>query len=83
MTKNIESFTKYNVRLGDINKIQNIMERNQRSIQNIKESKMYNKQSYSLKEIMDNGVFNDSYFDDPQVRARFQTWLNERWHAKD
>ena len=36
-----------------------------------------------IKEIMDNGVFNDSYFDDPQVRARFQTWLNERWHAKD
>ena len=51
MTKNIESFAKYNVRLEDINKIQNIMERNQRSIQNIKET---NKQSYSLKEIMDN-----------------------------
>jgi hypothetical protein len=58
MTKNIESFAKYNVRSNDINKIQNIMERNQRSIQNIKESKMYNKQSYSLKEIMDNaGVY--------------------------
>ena len=55
MTKNIESFAKYNVRLEDINKIQNIMERNQRSIQNIKEA---NKQSYSLKEIMDNaGVY--------------------------
>ena len=25
MTKNIESFAKYNVRLGDINKIQNII----------------------------------------------------------
>jgi hypothetical protein len=58
MTKNIESFAKYNVRSNDINKIQNIMERNQRSIQNIKESKMYNKQSYSLKEVMDNvGVY--------------------------
>jgi hypothetical protein len=55
MTKNIESLAKYNVRSNDINKIQNILERNQRSIQNIKEA---NKQSYSLKEIMDNaGVY--------------------------
>tara|TARA_B100001971_G_C18041438_1_gene457875 strand:+ start:163 stop:336 length:174 start_codon:yes stop_codon:yes gene_type:complete len=55
MTKNMKSLVKYNVRLDDINKIQNIMERNQRSIQNIKEA---NKQSYSLKEIMDNaGVY--------------------------
>ena len=46
----MKSLVKYNVRLDDINKIQNIMERNQRSIQNIKEA---NKQSYSLKEIMD------------------------------
>ena len=36
-----------------------------------------------IKDIMENGIFNDDYFDDPQVRARFQTWLNERWHAKD
>ncbi len=51
----MKSLVKYNVRLDDINKIQNIMERNQRSIQNIKEA---NKQSYSLKEIMDNaGVY--------------------------
>ena len=55
MTKNMKSLVKYNVRLDDINKIQNIMERNQRSIQNIKEA---NKQSYSLKEIMNNaGVY--------------------------
>ena len=55
MTKNIESLAKYNVRSNDINKIQNILERNQRSIQNIKE---VNKQSYSLKEIMNNaGVY--------------------------
>ncbi|HBS41233.1 MAG TPA: acyltransferase, partial [Oceanospirillales bacterium] len=33
-----------------------------------------------IKDIMENGIFNDNYFDDPQVRARFQTWLNERWH---
>ena len=53
--KNIESLAKYNVRSNDINKIQNILERNQRSMQNIKEA---NKQSYSLKEIMDNaGVY--------------------------
>ena len=36
-----------------------------------------------IKDIMENGVFNDSYFDDPQVRARFQAWLNEQRHAKD
>ncbi|GEA09607.1 acyltransferase [Alteromonas sp. KUL42] len=36
-----------------------------------------------IKDIMEKGIFNDNYFDDPQVRARFQTWLNERWLAKD
>ena len=55
MMKNIESLAKYNVRSNDINKIQNILERNQRSIQNIKEA---NKHSYSLKEIIDNaGIY--------------------------
>jgi 1-acyl-sn-glycerol-3-phosphate acyltransferase len=36
-----------------------------------------------IQEIMDNGIFQDTYFDDPQVRVRFQAWLNERWQAKD
>ena len=43
----------YGVKFNDINKIQNIIERNQRSIQNIKELKMHNKQNYALKEILD------------------------------
>ncbi|WP_421132443.1 acyltransferase [Alteromonas sp. A079] len=36
-----------------------------------------------IKEIMDNGYYSDDYFDDPEVRARFQRWLNDRWHKKD
>jgi len=36
-----------------------------------------------IKEIMDNGHYSDDYFDNPEVRARFQRWLNERWHQKD
>ena len=36
-----------------------------------------------IKDIMENGIFSDKYFEDPQVRARFQSWLNERWQAKD
>lgn len=36
-----------------------------------------------IKEIMDNGFYSDDYFDDPEVRARFQRWLNDRWHQKD
>ncbi|WP_334031784.1 acyltransferase [Alteromonas sp. P256] len=36
-----------------------------------------------IKEIMDSGIFQDTYFDDPDVRVRFQAWLNERWQAKD
>ena len=35
-------------------------------------------QRVPIKDIMENGIFSDNYFDDPQVRARFQTWLNER-----
>ena len=36
-----------------------------------------------IQEIMDSGIFQDTYFDDPDVRVRFQAWLNERWQAKD
>jgi 1-acyl-sn-glycerol-3-phosphate acyltransferase len=36
-----------------------------------------------IKEILDNGHYSDDYFDNPEVRARFQRWLNERWHQKD
>lgn len=36
-----------------------------------------------IKDIIDNGYYSDAYFDDPEVRARFQRWLNERWHQKD
>lgn len=36
-----------------------------------------------IKDIMENGIFSDKYFDDPHVRERFQAWLNERWQAKD
>lgn len=36
-----------------------------------------------IKEIMDNGYYSDDYFDNPEVRARFQRWLNDRWHKKD
>ena len=36
-----------------------------------------------IKDLFENGVFNDNYFDDPEQRSRFQQWLNERWHSKD
>ena len=36
-----------------------------------------------IKDIMEHGIFSDKYFDDPQVRERFQAWLNDRWQAKD
>lgn len=36
-----------------------------------------------IKEIMDNGYYSDDYFDNPEVRAHFQRWLNDRWHKKD
>ncbi len=36
-----------------------------------------------IKDLFENGVFNDNYFDDPEQRSRFQQWLNERWHTKD
>jgi len=36
-----------------------------------------------IKDIIENGYFNEDYFDDPQVRVRFQRWLNQRWQDKD
>lgn len=36
-----------------------------------------------IKEIIEGGFFNDTYFSDPAQKARFQQWLNERWKAKD
>lgn len=34
-------------------------------------------------EIMQGGFFSDTYFSDPEQRARFQEWLNARWSQKD
>lgn len=36
-----------------------------------------------IQDIIDSGVFDDTYFDDPQVRSRFQGWLNQQWQHKD
>jgi 1-acyl-sn-glycerol-3-phosphate acyltransferase len=35
-----------------------------------------------LKDIMESGVFSDSYFDNPEQRTRFQQWLNLQWANK-
>ncbi|MBU3021986.1 acyltransferase [Aestuariibacter sp. A3R04] len=36
-----------------------------------------------IKDIIEEGVFNDTYFSDPMQKARFQQWLNARWKVKD
>ena len=36
-----------------------------------------------IKDILEGGYFNADYFDDPQVRSRFQGWLNGKWSEKD
>ncbi|MEW9799616.1 acyltransferase [Alteromonas sp. CYL-A6] len=36
-----------------------------------------------IKDIVSQGFFNDDYFSNPETRARFQQWLNERWTQKD
>ncbi|ALM89162.1 MULTISPECIES: acyltransferase [Alteromonas] len=36
-----------------------------------------------IKDITENGYFNDNYFDDPKVRSQFQRWLNSRWQDKN
>ncbi|GGW91826.1 acyltransferase [Alteromonas halophila] len=36
-----------------------------------------------IKEIVQSGFFTDDYFTNPEAKARFQAWLNERWTEKD
>ncbi len=36
-----------------------------------------------IKDIVESGFFTDDYFTNPEAKARFQTWLNERWAEKD
>ena len=36
-----------------------------------------------IKNIMQGGFFNDTYFSDPAQKAKFQQWLNARWQEKD
>ncbi|GEA13513.1 acyltransferase [Alteromonas sp. KUL49] len=36
-----------------------------------------------IKDIVENGHFSDDYFENPQVRTRFQSWLNAQWQQKN
>jgi 1-acyl-sn-glycerol-3-phosphate acyltransferase len=37
----------------------------------------------SVSDLFESGVFDHSYFDNPQQRAKFHSWLNELWVEKD
>ena len=36
-----------------------------------------------IQDIVKGGFFTDDYFTNPEAKARFQAWLNERWAEKD
>ncbi len=36
-----------------------------------------------IKDVVQKGMISDKYFDDPNERIKFQSWLNERWYQKD
>ncbi|RDV24007.1 acyltransferase [Alteromonas aestuariivivens] len=36
-----------------------------------------------IRELIQDGWFSESYFDSPEQRRQFQTWLNQRWTQKD
>lgn len=42
-----------------------------------------NVQVTEIADILNSGAFSDEYFESPEQRSKFQTWLNHRWKHKD